>query len=144
MAGGHDPHSKTALAEINVTPLVDVMLVLLIIFMVASPMLTRGIEVGLPQAVSGEKTEEPRVTVTIDRSGQFFVDRRPVSDALLVQEVKRCAGGRADHAVYLEGDTAVSYGRVMAAMDALRVAGMSRVALITAPPPVPPHPHAKR
>lgn len=141
---GSSPHIKTALAEINVTPLVDVMLVLLIIFMVASPMLTRGIEVGLPQAVSGEKIQEPRVTVTINRAGQYFVDERPVIDALLVDEVKRRGGGRTDQAVYLEGDAGVPYGRVLAAMDALRVAGMTRVALITAPAPPPSKTKPKR
>ena len=124
---------RSALAEINVTPLVDVMLVLLIIFMVSAPMLTRGIEIGLPQAVSGEPIEEQRVTIQVDKSGQFFVAGKPVLDELLVNEVKRQGGDRPEVSVFLEGDQAVAYGRVLAAMDALRTAGISRVALVTQP-----------
>ena len=124
---------RTALAEINVTPLVDVMLVLLIIFMVSAPMMTRGIEVGLPQAATGEEIQEKRIHVTVDRRGQFYVDQRPVLDSLLVDEVKARGGAAADAAVYLEGDADVAYGRVLAAMDALRAAGISRVALVTKP-----------
>ncbi len=128
-----DRGPRTALAEINVTPLVDVMLVLLIIFMVSAPMMTRGIEVGLPQAVSGEAIEEQRIRVTVDRHGQFYVDQKPVLDSLLVDEVKRRGGAKPDAAVYLEGDGDVAYGRVLAAMDALRTAGIARVALVTQP-----------
>ncbi len=125
---------KTALAEINVTPLVDVMLVLLIIFMVSAPMITRGIDIGLPQAATAEAIEEERVTVTVDREGQFYVNARQVVDDLLVDEVRRRGGGRPDVAVFLEGDATVAYGRVLSAMDALRAAGISRVALVTEPP----------
>jgi len=126
--------SGRAMSEINVTPMVDVMLVLLIIFMVSAPMMTRGIEVSAPQAVSGEVIEEQRIRVAVDRRGQFFVDQKPVIDSLLVDEVRRRGGDRPHSAVYLEGDGAVAYGRVLAAMDALRVAGISRVALVTQPP----------
>ncbi|RMG43990.1 MAG: biopolymer transporter ExbD [Acidobacteria bacterium] len=135
MAGGGGRPERGALAEINVTPLVDVMLVLLIIFMVSAPMLTRGIDIALPQAASAEVIEEDRVTVTIDRRGQFLVDGRPVVDALLVEKVNEAAGGRPGVAVYLEGDASVPYGRVLAAMDALRTGGIARVALVTEPLP---------
>ena len=130
-SGSQGPRS--ALAEINVTPLVDVMLVLLIIFMVSAPMLKRGIEIGLPQAVSAEPIEEQRVTIQVDENGQFFVAGKPVLDELLVNEVKRQGGDRPEVSVFLEGDRAVAYGRVLAAMDALRTAGISRVALVTQP-----------
>ena len=124
---------RGALAEINVTPLVDVMLVLLIIFMVSAPMLTRGIDVRLPQAASASVIEEKRVTVTVRKDGQFLVEGHPVVDAMLVEEVRKAGGGAPDVAVYLEGDEAVAYGRVLAAMDALRLAGIERVALVTEP-----------
>jgi biopolymer transport protein TolR len=127
------PTGRGALAEINVTPFVDVMLVLLIIFMVSAPMLTRGIEIGLPQAASGEIIEEQRVVVTVDRAGQFYVDQNPVVDALLVERVREQGGGTAGTGVYLEGDAGVAYGRVLQAMDILRTAGISRVALVTEP-----------
>lgn len=133
MAIGRERGPRTALSEINVTPMVDVMLVLLIIFMVSAPMMTRGIEVGLPQAVSGEPIQEQRIRVTVDRRGQYYVDQKPVLDSLLVDEVKRRMSGKSDAAVYLEGDGDVAYGRVLTAMDALRTGGVSRVALVTQP-----------
>lgn len=124
--------TQTALSEINVTPFVDVMLVLLIIFMVSAPMITRGIEIGLPQAATAEVIEEERVTVTVDRAGQIFVDDDPVIDDLLVDRVLQQAGST-ESAVYLQGDASVAYGRVLEAMDRLRLAGFSRVALVTEP-----------
>jgi len=135
MASGGYRDQGGALAEINVTPLVDVMLVLLIIFMVSAPILHRGIEIGLPQAVTGEVIEEDRVMVTVDDKGQFFVDDNPVIDRLLVEEVKQQGGGRPNMAVYLRGDARVPYGRVLGAMDALRQAGINRVALVIEPLP---------
>jgi len=124
---------RTALAEINVTPLVDVMLVLLIIFMVSAPMLTRGVDIALPQAQSADPIKEERITVQVDREGQFFVGGAPVVDALLVDEVRRRGGGDPRISVFLEADAGVAYGRVLAAMDALRVGGISRVAMVTEP-----------
>ncbi len=138
MAPGRRDAGRGALAEINVTPLVDVMLVLLIIFMVSAPMLTRGIDVNLPRAASSAVIEEDRVTVTVRRDGQFLVEGHPVVDTLLADEVRKAGGGRPDVAVYLEGDADVAYGRVLAAMDTLRQAGIERVALVTEPLPEPP------
>jgi biopolymer transport protein TolR len=124
---------RTALSEINMIPLIDVMLVLLIIFMVSAPMIKRGIEIGLPQAISSKAIEEDRITVSIDAGGQFYVEEEPVVDDLLVEEVRRQLGGRTEVAVFLEGDENVPYGRVLSAMDALRAEGISRVALVTVP-----------
>jgi biopolymer transport protein TolR len=142
MGIGSSRYDRVALAEINVTPMVDVMLVLLIIFMVSAPMLTRGIEVGLPKAVSGEEIDEKRLTVTVDRKGQFYIDNQAVVDSMLVDEVKRRGGDRPGMAVYLQGDARVDYGRVLTAMDALRVGGIDRVALVTQP--AAPEPPARR
>lgn len=136
--------SRTSLSEINVVPLVDVMLVLLIIFMVSAPMITRGIEIGLPKAQSGESMEEERITVSVNRAGQFFVGESPVVDDLLVEEVRRSGGDAPDAAVYLEGDADVPYGRVLEAMDKLRVAGIGRVALVTEPATIPAAPRRRR
>ncbi len=133
MGIGSGSQQRGALSEINVTPFVDVMLVLLIIFMVSAPMLTRGIEVGLPQAASAEAIEEERVTLTVDKTGQFFVDSEPVVDDLLVDRVRQLGGGEQRRGVYIEADAEVPYGRVLAAMDALRTAGIVRVALVTEP-----------
>jgi biopolymer transport protein TolR len=133
MPGPSSRGPRTALSEINMIPLIDVMLVLLIIFMVSAPMLKRGIEIGLPQAASAEAIEEDRITVTVDAAGQFYVEEDPVVDDLLVDEVLSRIGGRREVAVFLEGDENVPFGRVLAAMDALRVGGVSRVALVTVP-----------
>ena len=133
MAARNGRGPRTALSEINMIPLIDVMLVLLIIFMVSAPMIKRGIEIGLPQAASAKAIEEDRVTVTVDSSGQFYVEEEPVVDDLLVDEVRKRLGGRSDVAVFLEGDANVPYGRVLSAMDALRREGISRVALVTLP-----------
>lgn len=133
MPAGNGRGPRTALSEINMIPLIDVMLVLLIIFMISAPMIKRGIEIGLPQAVSAEAIEEDRITVSIDASGQFYVEEEPVVDDLLVEEVRKRVAGRPEVAVFLEGDAAVPYGRVLEAMDSLRREGISRVALVTLP-----------
>jgi biopolymer transport protein ExbD len=125
---------RVALAEINVTPLVDVMLVLLIIFMVSAPLMTRGIKVELPAASSGRNLEQgSRITVSVDRRGQFHVDGVAVFDQKLVDEVRRRGGNTAGTTVFIEGDARAEYGRVLTAMDALRTAGMTQISLVTVP-----------
>lgn len=131
---GQAEDEHEALADINVTPLVDVMLVLLIIFMVSAPLMTRGIKVDLPAAQSARNIEEgQRVTVSVDKRGQFHVDGVAVFDQKLVEEVRRRGGGKPDVTVYIEGDSHAEYGRVLRAMDALRSASMTQVALVTVP-----------
>jgi len=123
----------TAMSEINVTPLVDVILVLLIIFMVAAPMLQQGMEVALPQTVTrSEVVEENRVVLTLNRENTLYLDDRPLNVNLLEETLRRIleAGPRQ---VFLRADKEVKYGIVAAVMDAAQRAGVDQVLLVTEP-----------
>ncbi len=125
--------SRRPLAEINVTPLVDVMLVLLIISMVASPMLERGIKLDLPATQTATEMEEARVVVSLDRDGRIRINDRPVHPDLLAQQMKALATTRPGETVYLRADKLLPYGEVLLVMDRIRKAGVTRVALVTVP-----------
>ena len=123
------------MAEINVTPLVDVMLVLLIIFMVTAPLMTAGVPVQLPdsRAKAVEQDQKP-VTISLDGQGKVFVDKDEVSEALLPDILSQVAA-KADPAkppqIFLRADKGLEYGKVMRVMGELNHAGLNRVALIT-------------
>ncbi|WP_431468880.1 protein TolR [Sphingosinithalassobacter sp. LHW66-3] len=128
---------RAPMAEINVTPLVDVMLVLLIIFMVTAPLLTAGVPVNLPEsrAKALEQDQQP-VQISIDETGAIFVDEAPVAaDALppLLDQIAQRTGaeGRPPQ-VFLRADQALGYGKVMQVMGELNRAGLNRVSLVTA------------
>jgi biopolymer transport protein ExbD len=120
-------------ADINVTPLVDVMLVLLIIMMVIAPMLQQGVPVELP--VAANSTDKPdtsdQTIVNIDRQGALYVNSLPVTEAQLIDRVKAALEGKKEHIVYLKGDKETQYGQIMKMMDALRASQIESVALIT-------------
>ena len=121
------------LADINVTPLVDVMLVLLIIFMIAAPMLHQGIEVALPRAEATNlpmRMEDPLV-LSIDRNGAIFLRETPMAIEDLVGEVKRQSEARGDETVFLKGDRDVPYGRVVEVLDTLHQGGIVHVGMVT-------------
>jgi len=124
-----------SLAEINVTPLVDVILVLLIIFMVTAPMMQRGIDVALPQAKSASGAEEERIVVTVDRTNRVWLNETPVALHMLEERLVAASKAMADPFVYLRADRAVAYGDVMAVMDRIKQAGIERVGLVTEPLP---------
>ena len=123
------------MAEINVTPLVDVMLVLLIIFMVTAPLMTAGVPVQLPdsRAKAVEQDQKP-VTISLDGEGKVFVDKDEVSAALLPDILSQVAA-KSDPAkppqIFLRADKGLEYGKVMRVMGELNRAGLNRVALIT-------------
>ena len=125
--------SRRPLAEINVTPLVDVMLVLLIISLVAAPMLERGIKLDLPATETATEIEEPRVIVAVDRNGRIQINDRPVHPDLLAQQMKTLAATRPDETVFLRADRFLAYGEVLLVMDRIRKAGVTRVAMVTVP-----------
>ena len=131
--GGGSARRQRALAEINVTPLVDVMLVLLIISMVAAPMLERGIQLDLPTATTATEIEEARVVVSLDREGRIQINDRPVHPDLLEQRMKALASSRPQETVFLRADRLIPYGEVLLVMDRIRKAGVTRVALVTVP-----------
>jgi TolR protein len=122
-----------ALSEINVTPLVDVMLVLLIIFMVTAPMMTRGIDVRLPKTESGSDATERRLIVSVDRENTVYLNDRPVNIQLLTEQLKAEIERRGIDFVFLRADQEVAYGRVMMVMDQIKRAGADRVGMVTLP-----------
>jgi biopolymer transport protein TolR len=125
---------KPVMAEINVTPMVDVMLVLLIIFMVSAPLLTVGVPIDLPQtqAKSLDQDQKP-LTLTVTTQGQVFLQESEVKVEDLVpklQAITQARGGM-DERIYVRGDKKVDYGTVMRVMGRLSQAGFRRVALVT-------------
>ena len=139
MAGGigsrRGARRRAPMAEINVTPLVDVMLVLLIIFMVTAPLLVAGVPVDLPanRASALDDQAEP-VQVTMDAKGEIFIDDQPIASAALPGRLAAIAaepapsGGRR---IYLRADRSLDYGTVMAVLGELNRAGLNRVALVS-------------
>jgi biopolymer transport protein TolR len=125
---------RSPMSEINVTPMVDVMLVLLIIFMVTAPLLTAGVQVDLPEskAAALEQDQEP-VSITIDASGAVFIDDQPVPGAALgqrLQQIARDSRQEGGPRIYLRADRGLDYGRVMAVMGEINRAGLRRMALV--------------
>jgi len=130
-----DP-ADNVLGDINVTPLVDVMLVLLIIFMVTAPMLHQGIEVALPKAEAenlAQHVEDPLI-VSINRDGMVFVKDLPVHPTQLAERLTPMLRARGDESVYLKGDRDVPYGRVVEVLDALHRGGILKVGMVTEKP----------
>src|SRR5436190_14142622 len=129
-----DLGSKGSLkADINVTPLVDVMLVLLIIMMLIAPMLRQGVPLTLPEANnSGEKPEtQGQTVVAIDSRSQFYVNMIPVTADDLVPRLQRALEDKTEKLVYVKGDKDTKYSAIMDTMDALRKAQIENIALIT-------------
>ncbi len=126
---------KAPMSEINVTPMVDVMLVLLIIFMVAAPLLTVGVPVNLPQtkaAPLNEKTEPLAITIKAD--GQVYIQDTVVAAEELAARLQAITENKPDTRIYVRGDHSLDYGRVMEVMGLITSAGFSKVALITETP----------
>lgn len=125
---------RAPMAEINVTPMVDVMLVLLIIFMVTAPLLVSGVPVQLPTSKAGAlKQDEPPLNVSLDQSGKIFVDKQEVSEAALPLklEIAKAHGTGDGPQVYLRADKALDYGHVMRVMGELNHAGLKKVAMVS-------------
>ena len=122
-----------ALAEINITPLVDVMLVLLIISMLAAPMLQKGIPLDLPSTETAKDIQDPRAVVSIDRDGRLRINDQPVHMDLFEQRLRAAAGGDTGETVFLRADRLIPYGEVLGLMDRMRKAGFSKIALVTVP-----------
>ncbi len=125
---------KKLVAEINVTPLVDVMLVLLIIFMVTAPMMTQGLEVDLPKTTAKalRQHEEPLV-VTISSKGEISLGKIKVNESLLYQQLSRLPAEKKQQPLYLRADKAVPYGLVVTTMAEIKRAGFEKLGMITQP-----------
>ena len=122
------------LGEINVTPLVDVVLVLLLIFMVTAPMMSRGIDVSLPVANQPQIPQEDRVTVSIRADGRVFVGNDVVNIALLEDRLRGLTSGSPDAVVYLRADESLRYGTVIEVVDVIKRAGIDRIGFVYALP----------
>ena len=128
----------TPITDINVTPLVDVMLVLLIVFMVTAPLLTVGVQVDLPKEQNPAiTTQEEPLVVSVTKDGQIALMQTPIDIGQLVPRLRAITANKPDTQVYLRGDRAINYGRVMQVMGTLTAAGFTRVALITELPKEP-------
>jgi biopolymer transport protein TolR len=123
------------MSEINVTPLVDVMLVLLIVFMVAAPLLTVGVPVDLPQtqAPAINEQKEPLV-ITVNSAGKLFISEREIEDDALVPQLKAVTNNNPNASIYVRGDKTINYGRVMEVMGLVGAAGFTKVSLIAEMP----------
>jgi biopolymer transport protein TolR len=123
---------RSMMSEINVTPFVDVMLVLLIVFMVAAPLLTVGVPIDLPesQAKSIEQDREP-LTISVNDKGQVFLQNTEIPVDELVAKLKAIAKNGTEERIFVRGDRKVDYGTVMRVMGRLSAAGYRRVALVT-------------
>ncbi len=118
-------------AEVNITPLVDVALVLLIIFMITAPIMQGGIDVELPQAKATPLAAKDGIVVSVDRRGKIFVDDIPVTQAELRATVRRLMDQRRASSVYVRGDRATPYGNVVRVIAALHEAGITSAGLVT-------------
>jgi biopolymer transport protein TolR len=122
------------LAEINVTPFVDVMLVLLIIFMVTAPMMMQGVDVSLPEATAETMAVETEpLMLSIDKQGRVFINDISVSAEDLHTKLEKILGGRSDREVFLKADKEVPYGTVVRIMSEIKAAGVEKLGMVTLP-----------
>jgi biopolymer transport protein TolR len=131
-SGGGD--NQGLMSEINVTPLVDVMLVLLIIFMVTAPMMMQGMDVELPQVDAGAvRAEGEQVVITVNAQGEVFLDEFPVGLPDLSHKIKRMLEVKKTRIIYLRADKKAPYGFVAQIMGQVRAAGINNLGLVTEP-----------
>ncbi|MGJ7491161.1 ExbD/TolR family protein [Variovorax sp. ZT4R33] len=129
-AGGQRPMS-----DINVTPLVDVMLVLLVIFIITAPLMASAIRLDLPRTDAGKTGQLPKsIAVAVDAKGQLFVNDQPVTEEELAARLARAGADSRDTEVQLRADQTVPYGRIVALMAAAHKAGLSRIGFVTETP----------
>jgi biopolymer transport protein TolR len=123
------------LAEINIIPLVDVMLVLLIIFMVAAPLSITGIKVNLPtSAAKGSHVDEGRVILSISSKGDYYLEKTKIENKNLTSKLSAVFENRNKKQLFIRADRGVKYGRVVDAMSSAKLAGVSKMSMLTVPP----------
>ena len=125
-------YSRKSISEINVTPFVDVMLVLLIIFMVTAPLLTAGIKINLPESASVLKNEKnDPVTVSMNSKGEIYIQKKKISPDDLIKRLIALKGQNKDLKIYIKGDKNLNYGKIMDLMSFINKSGFKKVALVT-------------
>jgi len=123
---------KIPMSDINVTPFVDVMLVLLIIFMVTAPLLSSGIKINLPESSSVLKNEKKDpVTVSLNSKGEIFIQKKRFTRQQLIQKLKLLKKNNKNLKIYIKGDKKLDYGKVMDLMSLINKSGFTKVALVT-------------
>ena len=134
MAMGGQNHNRAVMAEINVTPLVDVMLVLLVIFMVTAPMMQQGVQVNLPKAdTKAMSPVEESVVVSVDKNGKVFINKDEIPAGDLRNRLSTMFASRAKKEVFLKADAGVPYGEVVRTMADIKGAGIERLGMVTEP-----------
>jgi biopolymer transport protein TolR len=126
-------HTQTALAEINITPLVDVVLVLLVIFMLTAPVLQSGIEVAVPKTKTVKQITEQRLVVTINKDSEVFLQDKPVNLNDLAARLMSSGKDPAHQTIYVEADEKVPFGAFASVMDAVKQAGITNISIVTQP-----------
>ncbi|MCU0556598.1 MAG: protein TolR [Desulfobacterales bacterium] len=122
------------MSEINVTPFVDVMLVLLIIFMVTAPMMVQGVDVSLPEASSAPmQSDQEHLVITVDKNQQVFINELQVEVDFLQEKLLKILEGREDRQVFLKADRDIAYGIVVRVMAEVKAAGVEKLGMITLP-----------
>ncbi|MFO8083994.1 MAG: protein TolR [Desulfobacterales bacterium] len=130
----HTGESDRLMSDINVTPFVDVMLVLLIVFMVAAPMMIEGVEVSLPQATSKPmETEQEQLIVSVNKKGEIFLNDYEVALDELGEKLNLIIKGQSDREVYLRADKEIPYGIVVRVMSEIKNIGVERLGMVTEP-----------
>ena len=128
-------NNNSFMSDINVTPFVDVMLVLLIIFMVTAPMMTQGVDVALPEATAEPlPAEKENLMISIDNKSTIFINDVPVTVDDLNEKLKRIMSNRSDREVYLKADKDIPYGTVVRVMSEIKLAGVEKLGMVTLPP----------
>jgi biopolymer transport protein ExbD/biopolymer transport protein TolR len=130
---GSKGQTQTSLAEINITPLVDVVLVLLIIFMISVPVLQSGIEVAVPKTKTVKEITEQRLVVTIDRDQKVFLGDQPVNIHELAGKLRQPGADDAKKVIYLRADQRVPFGAFASVMDEVKQAGITNISIVTQP-----------
>ncbi len=131
MGATPDNNRGRQLAEINVTPLVDVVLVLLIIFMVAAPMMKSGIDINLPKTTAGKPIEGNKLIVTLTKKGEIFIDDKQIHPGIFEEKIKKIA--KLKDEVFLQADESVPYGKVIKIIGILKKNGIANVSLVVNP-----------
>jgi biopolymer transport protein TolR len=130
-------HRRRPLADINVTPMVDVMLVLLVVFMVAAPMLTTGVPVDLPKTNARAITDNDQkpLEISVDKAGDVYLMQNKVDLDSLIPRLTAIAGANKEARIYLRGDKGIDYGKVMQVLSSVTSAGFTKVSLVSTPAP---------
>ena len=131
--GGGNRRIGSSLAEINIIPLVDVVLVLLLIFMLTAPMMYRGIDVNLPKAASKPTAVEERMVLTVTKDRTLYLNEKPIALGMLEGQLRDAFKSRTDKTLYLKADAGLAYGAVIETMDRVRRAGIERLGMVTEP-----------